>query len=321
MSKLCKIRVGITLGDPSGIGPSIIVKAVNKLSGLANFIIIGDSFVLSKIKGFKGFLRNKVSIIDLGNVERSGFCFGKVRNGYGKASIEYLDKAMDLLKDSRIDCLATAPISKEAINKAGFLYNGHTEYFIKKTKSRNVVMMLMNKKLRFSLVTRHIPLASVSRNLDTSRICSTTRITYDSLRKIFNIPNPRIAVCGLNPHASDNGLIGKEEKRIIQPAVGKLKKISVDIDGPLAADTAVYKMLSGKYDSLVAMYHDQALIPLKSTGAQDGVNITLGLPFIRVSPLHGTAFDIAGREDIVDPSSLISAIKLTIKCASIQKRA
>ncbi len=312
--KSSRIRVGLTIGDPSGIGPAITVKAVSKLGGIADFIIIGDRFVLNKINNFSRILRKGVKIIDLKNVEQGSFKFGKINGNYGRASIEYLDYALRLLKENKIDCLVTCPISKEAINKAGFKYSGHTEYFINKTKTKDVVMMLLNRKLKFSLITRHLPIRDVSGELSVSRILDVTRITYQSLKSIFKVSLPRIAICGLNPHASDNGLIGNEEEKVIKPAVKRLNKIFKGIDGPFPSDLAIYKALKGDYDAVIAMYHDQALIPLKITGMDSGVNISLGLPFVRTSPLHGTAFDIADKDKLANPDSLASAIKLAIKC-------
>lgn len=318
ISKSYRIKVGLTIGDPSGIGPAITVKAISELSGFVDFIIIGDLFVLKKIPGFSRISKNSVKIIDLKNINRGNFKFGKIKGEYGKASIEYLDKALQLLNDNEIDCLVTCPISKEAINKAGFKYSGHTEYFIKKTKAKHVVMMLLNKDLRFSLITRHLPIKDVSGVLSIDEIFDVTRTTYLSLKDIFEVSLPRIALCGLNPHASDNGLIGDEEERIIKPAVRKLKRIFKGIDGPFSPDIAIYRAFKGEYDAVIAMYHDQALIPLKITGINSGVNISLGLPFIRTSPLHGTAFNIADKYKLANPDSLISAIKLAVKCASSQ---
>lgn len=316
--KSCRIKIGLTIGDPSGIGPAIAVKAINKLKGIADFTIIGDSFVLNKIPDFSRISNNQIRIIDLKNINCGSFKFGRIKSEYGRASIEYLDKALQLLKENKIDCLVTCPISKEAINKAGFKYSGHTEYFIKKTKAKDVVMMLLNKDLRFSLITRHLPIKEVPGALSSNEIFAVTRITHLSLKSIFKIHLPRIVLCGLNPHASDNGLIGDEEVRIIKPAAKRLKKIFKGIDGPFPPDVAIYRAFKGEYDAVIAMYHDQALIPLKITGINSGVNISLGLPFIRTSPLHGTAFEIAGKDKLINPDSLISAIKLAVKCASNQ---
>ena len=319
-SKLTKIKVGLTIGDPSGIGPAITLKALDKLKGLADFVVIGDSWVLNQISEDRR-QRTESRFIDLNNVPHNNFAFGKVRAEYGKASIGYLDKALELLNNKEIDCLVTAPISKEAINLAGFLYGGHTEYFIKKTGSKDVVMMLLNDKLRFSLVTRHIPLSKVALSLSKEKLYKNIRVTCSSLQRIFGIKEPRIVICGVNPHASDNGLIGNEENTVIKPCLKQMKHIKAKIDGPLPSDVAIHRAANGQYDCVIAIYHDQALIPLKLTGAKTGVNLTLGLPFIRTSPLHGTAFDIAKDPKLADPSSLIAAVKLAIKCVSNLKKA
>ena len=328
MSKLNKIRVGLTIGDPSGIGPAIILKAIDILKGKAEFVVIGDKWVLNLISEDRRqnteYRKSKTEnrFVDLNNVSHKKFSFGRVKAEYGRASIEYLDKALELLRDKEIDCLVTAPISKEAINLAGFNYAGHTEYFMKKTGAHNVVMMLLNEKLRFSLVTRHIPLSKVAPSLNSRKLYNNILVTYRSLREMFGIKHPRIALCGINPHASDNGLIGNEENLIIKPAIKKIKKIvRAKIDGPLSSDVAILRAVNGLYDCVVVMYHDQALIPLKLTGTDSGVNVTLGLPFIRTSPLHGTAFDIATTPNKANPKSLIAAINLAIKCASVLKKA
>jgi len=319
-SKSCRIRVGITIGDPSGIGPAVTLKAVSSLKGLADFVVIGDSYVLRRWFSLSR-IPPSIKIVDLNNVNHNNFAFGKIRAEYGRASIEYLDKALELARDKEIDCLVTAPISKEAINLAGFHYSGHTEYLAQNTGTRDFVMMLLNKKLKFSLVTRHIPLKSVSSRLSKSEICKNIKITGNALKRLFFLRRPRIVVCGLNPHASDNGLIGDEENRIIKPAVEQArKKLKCEIDGPLPSDVAIYKAGINKYDCIIAMYHDQALIPLKLTGPDSGINLTLGLPFVRTSPLHGTAFDIAGSFRAANPASMIAAIKLAVKCTSNQKR-
>jgi 4-hydroxythreonine-4-phosphate dehydrogenase len=312
ISRSNKVRVGLTIGDPSGIGPAVTLKALNKLKNTpASFVLIGSG-ITKKIPGVK--------IIDLNNLKRRNFSFGQIKAEYGKASVEYLDKALELLKNKEIDCLVTAPISKEAINKAGFRYGGHTEYFLEKTRAKEVVMLLLNDRLKFSLVTRHISVGKVPQALTKEKLRNNILVTYRSLQKLFGIKKPRLVVCGLNPHASDNGVIGAEENRIIKPVLKKLKG-KLKIDGPLAADAAIAKAAEGNYDCVIAMYHDQALIPLKLTGKDSGVNMTLGLPFIRTSPLHGTAFDIAKTPALADPASMIAAIKLAIKCASRQKKA
>ena len=314
-----KIKVGITMGDPAGVGPQIIVKALKRLKDSAEFVIIADTRVLEKVSGFRSQVSG-LKVIDLKNVNQKDFRFGKVKAEYGRAAIEYLDKALDLIRGGEIDCLVTCPISKEAVNLAGIKFSGHTEYLAKNTGTVDFVMMLLNKRLKISLVTRHIPISSVSRQLTEEKLYKTIYITYQSLRKVFSIKNPRIVVAALNPHASDNGLIGNEENRIIKPVLNKLKHLAGHINGPISADTAILRAKEKKYDCVVAMYHDQALIALKLSGIFHGVNITLGLPFVRTSPLHGTAFDIA-RTKSASPAALIEAIQLAIKCARNLKRA
>ncbi len=222
ISRSTRIKVGLTIGDPAGIGPAITLKAVNQLKGLADFVVIGDKSVLNRIPGSKLQTSNS-RLIDINNVSHKKFSFGKIKAKYGRASIEYLDKALELLNNKEIDCLVTAPISKEAINLAGFHYSGHTEYFLKQARASEVVMILLNDKLRFSLLTRHIPLRKVSPALSKAKLYNHILITYQSLRDIFGIKKPRMVVCGLNPHASDNGLIGNEENAIIKPTLKKNK--------------------------------------------------------------------------------------------------
>ncbi|MFH0855993.1 MAG: 4-hydroxythreonine-4-phosphate dehydrogenase PdxA [Candidatus Omnitrophota bacterium] len=317
---MIKPKVGITIGDPSGIGPAITLKALARLKQAADFVVIGDKWVFDRLRA-SGFGLSDISFIDLKNVYHKNFRFGRIKAEYGRASIEYLDEAMRLWREREIDCLVTAPISKEAVNLAGFDYAGHTEYFADKTGVQEVVMMLLNDKLKFSLVTRHMPLSNVAKSLNKPGLYSNIFLTLRSLREIFGITEPRIVVCGVNPHASDNGLIGNEENSVIKPCLKKLEKaVKFRIDGPLPSDVAISRALDGRYDCVIAMYHDQALIPLKLTGTKTGVNLTLGLPFIRTSPLHGTAFDIAKNPKLADPCSLIAAIKLAVKCASNLKK-
>lgn len=332
-----RIRVALTIGDPAGIGPAITLKAIRKLKNFADFTVIGDKWVLEQLSVFSPSTSLKADgersrtvtcqlsdfkIVDLKNIDREKFKFGKVSPEYGRASIEYLDEALRLIKRKELDCLVTCPISKEAVNRAGFHYSGHTEYLAERTNSKNITMMLLNRYLKFSLVTRHVALRRVSCRIDSVSLRQAIVPVLRALRQLFRLKNPRIVVCGLNPHASDNGLIGNEELKVIQPELMKLRsQLKACIDGPLSADVAIYKALKGKYDCVIAMYHDQALIPLKLSDPSTGVNLTLGLPFVRTSPLHGTAFDIAGSFREADPASLIEAIKLAVRCASNLKKA
>ena len=316
MLKLKKIRVGITAGDPAGIGSEIIIRALTKpsLEKIADFTVIADKWAFEQASALRPQLSDRIRFIDLKNVKAKNFSFGLIKAEYGRAAIEYLDKALEMLKNGDLDCLVTCPISKEAINLANFNFSGHTEYLAKRTNTKEILMMLLNRELKISLVTRHIPLKEVALSVNKDNLYKTIFMTFNCLKELFLIKRPRIVVCGLNPHASDNGLIGEEDDKIIKPVLNKLKrKLRGSIDGPLSADVAVLKAKQKKYDGVIAIYHDQALIPLKLLDSKSGVNLTFGLPFIRTSPLHGTAFDIAGR-GIASADSLIEAINLAIKC-------
>ena len=309
----------MTIGDPSGIGPAIIPKALSCLKGKADFLVIGDRWVLERLANVR-FGLPAVKFIDLHNVGRRDFRFGQIKGEYGRASIEYIDKALELITGKEIDCLVTCPISKEAVNKGGVSgFFGHTEYLADAVNTRNFAMMLLNKKLRISLATRHIPLKDVSHRLSKGYIRTVIALTYSYLKDFFGIRNPRLVTCGVNPHASDNGLIGREEIEIIRPALKAVAKEGAFIDGPLPADTAIARAVKGDYDAVIAMYHDQALIPLKLLSRYPGVNLTLGLPFVRTSPLHGTAFDIAAKPQSANPASLIEAIRLAIDCVRCRR--
>lgn len=316
-----KIRCAITMGDPSGIGPEIIIKALRDpvLRGLAEFVVIGDVKVIKRTHNLELITHNS-KFIDVHNVSQDNFRFGKIKAEYGKASLEYLQKALELIKAKKIDCLVTAPVSKEAIHLAGNKFSGQTEYIAKAFKIKDVVMMLFNQKIRVSLVTRHIPLKEVATRIKSQEIFKTISGTASGLNSFFRIKKPRLVVCGLNPHASDNGVIGDEEKQEIIPAIKKAKQKGFLVSGPYPADTLFEKAVKGAYDGVVCMYHDQGLIPLKLTGFFDAVNISVGLPFVRTSPGHGTAFDIAGK-DKANPNAFIAAVKAAIQCSQNLKKA
>jgi 4-hydroxythreonine-4-phosphate dehydrogenase len=317
------IRVGLTIGDPAGIGPAIALKALKQLKGKAHFTVIGNSFVLARAARALKIKPKSFELVDLNNIKANRFLFGRMTAECGKASLEYLDRTVELLKQRKIDCLVTCPISKEAINLAGAKFSGHTEYLANRTGCNDLVMMLINDKLKYSLITRHIPLKDVCKKLTQKGLKNNMLNTIRGLKFLFLIKKPKLVVCGVNPHASDNGVIGTEEKKLIIPAIKRLKnKIKgATIQGPFSADVAIAQAAKGNFDCVIALYHDQALIPLKLTDCHSGVNLTLGLPFVRTSPLHGTAFDIANKPALANPSSLIAAIKLAIKCTLNQRKA
>lgn len=285
-----RIKVGITVGDPSGIGPIIIKQALSQIRAICQPVIIGEinpSLTLKKRAA--------------------------------KAAISYLDDAIGQLKDERIHCLVTCPVSKKTINDAGISFIGHTEYIARAFRVKDYAMMLLNSRLKFVLATRHIPLAAVSRSLNQEGLSKSILLTHKSLKNLFGISSPRIVVCGLNPHASDQGLIGNEEQEKIYPVLKRLNPcLKPKIFGPLPADTAIEMLYQGLFDCAICLYHDQALIALKLTDFDSGVNLTLGLPFIRTSPLHGTAFDLVKQKAKANSKPLLQAVKISIQCLKKQ---
>lgn len=309
-----KPRIVITMGDPSGVGPEVTLKALAspKIKGLADFIVVGNRFIMEKAARELG-LKFAASLIDMDNVPQKIFTYGKSHPAFGKASIQYIDKALEVIGNNNADSLVTAPINKASINAAHYEgFEGHTEYLAQKARASNFAMMFVGKKLKITLVTRHIALRDLPKRLSEARILSAIELTDRYLRKFFRIPAPRIGVAGLNPHAGEGGMFGCEEDLVIAPAIKKAAKYVKGLTGPVSPDVIFNMALDGKFDAVVSMYHDQALIPFKILYFNTGVNLTLGLPFVRTSPDHGTAFDIAGK-GIADPSSMIEAIKLACR--------
>lgn len=311
------LRIGITMGDAAGIGPEVIRKALTRpdINKLGRFLVIGDAWVFKQATRRLPPQAASLEFIDLKNICRRNFKFGRIKKEYGQAAIAYLEKAAQLIKNKQIDCLVTAPLSKASINLAGYKYSGHTEFLARafhKTKF-DLTMLLLNRYLKVGLVTRHIALKEVSRSLSRKAVYKTIIATHAALKNYFNIPCPRISVAAFNPHAAESGLLGAEEKNKILPAIKAARKRLGYLCGPLPADTAFLAASNGRADAVVAMYHDQALIPLKILCTETGVNLTLGLDFVRTSPLHGTAFDIAGK-DIASAASFVAAIRTAVEC-------
>jgi len=304
------------MGDPASASPQALAASLSRLKGLARFVVIGDAGVYRKAEKIEKVPSRKAcyDFLDLKNVPLSTFSFGRPKAAYGRASLDYIDAALGLLRERRIDCLVTGPVSKEHVSAAGVKFSGHTEYLAGALGVRDYAMMLLNNKLKITLVTRHIPLEKVSRALNAGAIRSAVISTHKWLKVLFAVRSPRIVVCGLNPHASDNGLIGDNENILIKPLVRSLRARGVRIEGPVSAEAALLKTAEGAYDAAIAMYHDQAMVALKLSDASSGVNLTLGLPFVRTSPLHGTAFDIAGTKK-VSPASFTAAIETAAACS------
>lgn len=305
--------IGITMGDPAGIGPEVIAKALSKpsLRRLGRFLIIGDYAVYKK---YSPTHFENVFFLDIKPASGKKISIGDPSPSSAKASLLYLDKALELLKQGEIKSLVTAPVCKEAISALGRKFEGHTEYIARYFKIKNFEMMFVAPNLKTVVATRHIPLKDVSRSVTAQNILKTILLTNQGLKEYFHTKNPAIALCGINPHAGENGLMGREEIRTLLPAMRKAKQAGINVCGPFPADTLFYPSHARKFDAIIAMYHDQGLIPVKTLYFDKLVNFTLGLPFIRTSPAHGTAFDIAGKNK-ADASSMCEAIKLTAQLA------
>jgi len=314
-------KIGITLGDPAGISPEILVKSLDKLPK-ASYVIYGSKKIIEETARKLG---KKIDIKEilfpteaytegfyLINIQDKEYIPGKPSVETGKASIAYLGAATNDILKEQIDALVTLPISKKYTMEAGFKFAGHTDYLAYKARVFDYIMMLACDELKVALMTTHIPLKDVPSKITYTGIRLKTKLLIKELKEKFKIQNPKIAVLGLNPHAGDGGNIGTEEVEIIQPAVDSLKEEGLLVEGVLSADTAFNRRK--EFDAYLAMYHDQGLIPLKLLCFKKAVNITLGLPFIRTSPDHGTGYDIAGK-GVADPSSFIEAVKLAYNLA------
>jgi len=304
-----RVNIAISMGDPSGIGPEVLVKAL-KYFGRARdaaFFIFGNAFVL-KYYGLANI--SSVKVIDMKNINTVSFKPGSPTKNSAKASIDYLNEAVSFIKSGSADCLVTAPISKENVSALGFSWPGHTEFLADAFGRRFVEMVFVSERLKVILLTRHIALKDVAKVISKKRIKECASLALELLRDNFKIRHPKIAVCGLNPHAGEAGLFGSEEKVVIAPAIKELNiRWGSHFYGPYAADTVFKKAYEGGFDMVVAMYHDQGLIPFKLMEFQEGVHLTAGLGFIRTSPVHGTAFDIAGK-NIADHRPMASAMRL-----------
>ncbi|MEW5801352.1 MAG: 4-hydroxythreonine-4-phosphate dehydrogenase PdxA [bacterium] len=319
-----KAVIGITMGDAAGIGPEIIVRSLQQESGSNRHfcsLVIGDGGVLQEVavrldiqppRGFRlissvqeAVFDGAINVLDLNNLPMERVTIGQPGSACGLAAVEYIEKAIDLCQRGEIKAMVTAPISKEAIHLAGFPYAGHTELLADRTNTRDYAMMLAGRGLRVVLVTTHTAIADVSAKITRERVYRTIRLTDQWLGKFYP-QEKKIAVCGLNPHAGENGLFGREEIEVISPAIIQARSEGVQAEGPYPADALFYQAQKGIYGAVVVMYHDQGLIPLKMLAFDVGVNITLGLPIIRTSVDHGTAYDIAWK-GIARTSSMIAA--------------
>jgi 4-hydroxythreonine-4-phosphate dehydrogenase len=281
-------RIGITAGDPAGIGPEIAQKAM------------ADSRVLHVCE-------------PLFYAPQHPFAPGVLSADAGLAAYETIVRAVRDVQSGRIHGIATAPINKEALALAGLPWRGHTEMLAELTNAASVAMMFWSEKLRVVLATIHIPLASVPAALTIESVTGIIELTHRELPR-FGIAHPRLALAGLNPHAGEHGVLGREETDVLEPAVARCAKAGIGISGPFPGDTIFLRATRGEFDAVIACYHDQGLIPIKMAAFGQAVNVTLGLPIVRTSVDHGTAFDIAGK-GIADPESMVQAVLLAARLA------
>mgnify|MGYP000280107185 FL=1 len=318
--------IALTAGEPAGVAPEITVKAWEALGARLPFFWIGDPAHLPEGTKHVEIHRPEeaihaaaVGLPVLAQPFPAAAVPGEPAPENAAAVIAGIARAVELVQEGRASAVCTNPINKKALKDgADFAYPGHTEYLAHLAGVKRVVMMLACAALRVVPVTIHIPLSRVAHTLKTPLLRDTIHITRDALIRDFGIEEPRIAVAGLNPHAGEGGAMGVEEQVLITPVLDGLRAEGMDIAGPLPADTMFHPEARARYDVAICMYHDQALIPIKTLDFARGVNVTLGLPFIRTSPDHGTAFDIAGR-GIADPSSLIAALELADRMARMRE--
>ena len=302
--------VAITMGDPVGVGPEVVLKAVAspKVGRAARCVVVGDAGVLERVsKKIKVRLPKSVEVVSASRLAAAKLKPARPTKATGEAMISYIDEAVRLIEKGVAHAVATAPITKDAAKKAGFRFPGHTEYLAHLTGSKDFVMMLGGDKLKVALVTIHEPLKKVPRLVTKARVLKTIKITAAAFKRDFGIKKPRIAVAGLNPHAGEGGIMGNEDISIITPAVRAAKRAGINATGPLPADTVFFAAAKGDFHVVVCMYHDQGLGPMKLLHFDDGINVTLGLPIIRTSVDHGTAYDIAWKGK-ANHASMVNAI-------------
>ena len=331
-AKKNKPVIGITIGDINGIGPEVIIKALSDSRVLNHItpVVFGSTKVLSfyrKMLNFEDFHYSQLrSISDLNlrkiNVvncwpEMVEIKVGQVTQEAGNCAYQALREGVDYLKEDKIDAIVTAPINKKNIQRDDFKFVGHTDFISEELGANENLMLMVNENLRIGVVTAHIPIGEVSQNLSQDGVELKLNIMIKTLKNDFGIDKPKVAVLGLNPHAGEDGLLGKEETEIIEPVITKYKNKGHLVFGPFPADGFFGTLQYQKYDGILAMYHDQGLIPFKMLGFESGVNFTAGIPKVRTSPDHGTAYSIAGK-NVADPSSMREALYLASNTVKIR---
>jgi 4-phospho-D-threonate 3-dehydrogenase / 4-phospho-D-erythronate 3-dehydrogenase len=338
--------LGITMGDPAGIGPEVTARALADpvVRKAARLIVIGDTRAMAAAVRLAGLdlgvrplagvagatgAADTVEVLDLANADPAAFAVGRVSPLCGRAAYEYIERAVTLAVAGEIDGIVTGPINKEALAAAGLKHSGHTEILAELTGTRTYAMLLMGRDLRVIHVTTHVALRRVPELVTRERVLRTIRLGHGAMRRL-GLAAPRLAVCGLNPHAGEGGLFGDEEQVAIGPAIADARGEGIEATGPYPADTVMSRARGGEFDCVVAMYHDQGHVPVKTLGfrydeatrawtGMSGVNVTVGLPVLRVSVDHGTAFDRAGR-GTANPESMVEAILVAAEMASRRGR-
>lgn len=311
-----KKKIAITMGDPAGVGPEIIVKAFAQedIYKICKPLVIGDRSVIKEVIKVSGmeFDPDNIEILNLNEVKNpSKLPKGKPSEESGRASFSYIRKALELYRLGILEAVVTAPITKIALRMAGLPWLGHTDMLAQMTNTQDYAMAFYSEPLKLILTTIHVPLKEVPYLIKNEKVIKTIFLAKKAC-DMLQIESPRIAVCGLNPHAGEEGIMGKEEIEEIMPAIDEAKALGINVSGPYPADSIFWRAYQGEFDIVVAMYHDQALAPFKLIAFNKGVNFTVGLPFIRTSPQHGTAYDIAWQGK-ADPTSLLEAIKLAAR--------
>jgi len=329
LGKAMRPRIAVTMGDPAGVGPEIVVQALRfpEVVSICRPVVYGDAGILRRAAAVLGQAvevadggesgPGRIVVRPLSSLSPDEVPFGRISEAGSRAMADYIREAARDALAGRADGVVTCPITKEGLKMAGVPFPGHTEFLADLCGGADVVMMLAGDRLRVALVTIHVALRKALELLSLPVIVRTIRITHDFFRKYMGTDAPRIAVAGVNPHAGEGGLFGDEEETMVAPAVAACRKEGIDASGPYPPDTLFFRAYRGEFDVVVAMTHDQGLIPLKLVHFEDGVNVTMGLPVIRTSVDHGTAYDIAGK-GVASPGSLLAAIRLAAAMAGVR---
>lgn len=318
------LKLGISIGDVNGIGPEVILKVLTdermldictpviygstKTVAYHKNILKGENFKFQSVESGEKAIAQRINVVNCWN-ENVNITLGETNETGGKYAYIALERAVKELKEKKIDVLVTAPINKKAMNMANFPHSGHTEYLTQQAGKQGSLMLMVNDTLRVGLVTTHIPVKDIAQNITKEQVLKKIKMMHTALQVDFGIEKPLIAVLGLNPHAGDEGVLGKEEEQHIRPAIIEAKKKGALVMGPYPADGFFGSNQYRKFDGILAMYHDQGLVAFKAMSFGEGVNYTAGLPFIRTSPDHGTAYDLAGKNK-ADESSFRKAMYL-----------